>query len=127
MTKITRKYKLRKNVFGLLSSLCVFGPFIGFGGYAFTMATMSQKLSFSVLAIVALVLGLLNILFKYHFRCMVWLLLIGCYICLKEVTVLLIILAGTSALDDFVFSPIHKASERDYQINKQIDRRGLNG
>ncbi len=127
MTRTTRKYRIRKNVFGVLSSLCVFGPFIGFGIYAFTVASMTEKLSFSVLAIVALVLGLLNILFKYHFRCMVWLLLIGCYICLKEITVLLVILASTSALDDFVFSPIHKASERDYQINRQIDRRGIDG
>ena len=74
--------------------------------------------------VIAAILVVLNVLMKLSLRCIPWILLIGIYICLKEITVLLIVMALTTVLDELVLEPLAKSFKNKLTINKEIDKRG---
>lgn len=123
MSSITKGYKAKKNVFRALSLLATFGPVIGFGIYALTQANVTERVVFSLLGVLALALGIVNILFKYSFRTAVYLMVLAVYVAIKEVTPMLIVVAICTAADEFAFEPLAKYYASKYSINKEIDKR----
>lgn len=123
MSSITKGYKAKKNVFRALSLSATFGPVIGFGIYALTQANVAERIVFSLLGILAIALGVVNILFKYSFRTAVYLMVIAVYVAIRDVTPMLIVVAICTAADEFIFEPLAKYYASKYSINQEIDKR----
>lgn len=121
----TKKYKRLSILFGILSIACLIGPLLGFGIYGFIYADTKNKLVFSFVTLVCIILSLFNILFKKHLRCIPWILLLGVGAVLDKLMPVLIILAATSVLDEFLLTPLHNSFKNKYTINKEIDKRGI--
>lgn len=120
---MTKKYKLIKNCLGLLSLILTCFPIIFYTVRAFVEGTSFQKVSLGLLTTAAIILTLVNILFKMHLRSTMWLALIGISTCLQNITTLLIIIAVTTILDELIITPLRKKYKNLYIINREIDKR----
>ena len=125
MTNETKKYKKRKIFFQIMSFLCTVAPLLiyvilGFAGGAIYEGS---KIFLGFTTICAVLLVSINILFKHHLRSPLFLLLLGVYCALNEITTLLIIISIGTILDEFFFQPALKSSKQKYTINKEIDKR----
>ena len=123
-SNVTKAYRKKYLTCTILSWVLTFLPLIVFVIWGFIEGTPRRKLALGGLMILAAVLVVLNVLMKLSLRCIPWVLLIGIYICLKEVTVLLIIMAVTTMLDELVLEPLAKMYKTKLTINKEIDKRG---
>lgn len=83
----------------------------------------SKKLCMGLLVVFSLFLTIVNVLFKYSIRSAIWLLLLGIYICINNIVPLLIIIAVTTILDEFIITPLYKKYRGEYKINKEMDKR----
>jgi hypothetical protein len=90
---------------------------------AFAEGTTTEKLSLGCFATVAIILVLVNLIFKLHLRSAIWLLVIGIYIAVEAIMPLLIMVAVGTVLDEFLFSPLHKHFKNKASINAEIDKR----
>lgn len=124
---MTKKYKRNYKLCKWLSVLITLVPLIVYAILGFVNGTIAQKISLGVCLITALVFTALNIILKYHIRCTIWILLIGIYACIENIIPLLFILAISTALDEFVLEPLAKKYKSLYVINKEIDKRGVDG
>lgn len=123
-SNVTKKYRKIYWATTILGWFITFLPLVIFAIWGFVEGTPHRKLALGGLIVVAGILVVINILMKLSLRCIPWILLLGIYICLKEVTVLLIIMAVTTALDELVLTPISKMYKNKLTINKEIDKRG---
>lgn len=124
MTNITKKYKNIYVFFKIISMLLNIAPILTYIIVGFVQGTIASKVTLGISFIVAILLFLTNIIFKYHIRSTIWILLIGISTCLGNITKLLIIIAICTILDEFVFTPLSKKFKEKYTINKEIDNRG---
>lgn len=123
-SNVTKAYKKKYLTCAILSWVFTFLPLLIFVIWGFIEGTPRRKLALGGLMVIAAVLVILNVLMKLSLRCIPWVLLIGIYICLQEVTVLLIIMAATTMLDELVLEPLAKMYKNKLTINKEIDKRG---
>lgn len=72
---------------------------------------------------VAIILFLVNVILKYNLKSPLWIMTLGLYFCLDNILPLIIILAITTILDEFVFTPCKKIFKERMIINKEIDKR----
>lgn len=121
---ITKSYRKKYWACTILSWIVTLVPLLVFVIWGFIEGTPHRKLALGGLMVLAAVLVVINILMKLSLRCVPWILLIGIYICLKEVTLLLIIMAVTTTLDELVLEPLAKSFKNKLTINKEIDKRG---
>lgn len=121
---ITKKSKSLYIAFSIVSFLLTFGPLIYFVclGYVNSDVTR-EKVTLTVTIVFALVLTIINVLFKYSIRSTIWLILLGIYVCIDNIVPLLIMLAVGSILDEFLITPLAKMFRSKYKINKEIDKR----
>ena len=121
---ITKKSKSLYIAFSTVSFLLTFGPLIYFVclGYVNSDVTR-EKVTLTVTIVFALVLTIINVLFKYSIRSTIWLILLGIYVCIDNIVPLLIMLAVGSILDEFLITPLAKMFRSKYKINKEIDKR----
>ena len=121
---ITKKSKSLYIAFSIVSFLLTFGPLIYFVclGYVNSDVT-KEKVTLTVTIVFALVLTIINVLFKYSIRSTIWLILLGIYVCIDNIVPLLIMLAVGSILDEFLVTPLAKMFRSKYKINKEIDKR----
>lgn len=126
---MTKKYKLKLNIYKFLSFMFTVLPVIIYGIIGFANGTVSEKVSLGICSILAVLFVIMNVMFKYHIRSTVWILLIGIYICIDNIIPLLIIMAISTIIDEFVLVPLINKYKNKYTINKEIDLRGskLNG
>lgn len=124
MTEITKKYKKIANLTKVVSILMIFIPLIVYVIIAFINGSVGEKFTMGCMVICALILTVINILFKYNMRSTIWLIFIGIYSCLDSIMPLIWILAISTILDEFILSPLHKKYKQKYIINKEIDARG---
>jgi hypothetical protein len=120
---MTRKYKILSGLFAVLATLCLIAPVGYYTVYAFIAGQVAQKFTLGMLCITALILTAFNAINKAHLRCPIFIILLGVYIALSEITVMLVILAITTILDELVFTPLHKKYKNLYIINREIDKR----
>lgn len=82
-----------------------------------------QKVALMGMLVIALVLTGVNILFKFHLKSPIWVILIGIYIALKNILPLIVLLAVSICLDELVFVPFIKKTKTQLVANKEIDLR----
>lgn len=120
---ITKKYRRGYYITTVISWLLVLGPLVGYIIYGFISGATVQKLSLGISTMAALALTGFSIVFKKHIRSTIFIILLGIYIALREITILLVILSICTILDEFVVTPLQKSFREKMVINAQIDRR----
>ena len=125
MSTMTHKYKRLSILTFLLSAMCSLCPILIYVIKAFVDKDVKEvnKYTLGIMCSVALIVTLINIAAKLHLRCIPWILLLGIYVCLKDITTLLIIMAITTIIDELILMPFHKSFKSKYTINKEIDKR----
>lgn len=125
MSTMTHKYKKLSILTFLLSAICSLCPILIYVIKAFVDKDVQEvnKYTLGIMCSVALVVTLINIVAKLHLRCIPWILLLGIYLCLKDITTLLVIMAITTIIDELILTPLHKSFKSKYTINKEIDKR----
>ena len=125
MSTMTNKYKKLSILTFLLSTICSLCPILIYVIKAFVDNDVKEvnKYTLGIMCSVALVITLINIVAKLHLRCIPWILLLGIYVCLKDITSLLVIMAITTIIDELILTPLHKSFKNKYIINKEIDKR----
>lgn len=125
MSTMTQKYKRLSILTFLLSAICSLCPILIYVLKAFIDKDVQEvnKYTLGIMCSVALVITLINIVAKLHLRCIPWILLLGIYMCLKDITALLVIMAITTIIDELILMPLHKSFKNKYTINKEIDKR----
>lgn len=125
MSTMTVRYKRLSIITFLLSSICSLCPILIYVIKAFVDSEVKEvnKYTLGVMCSLALIVSLINVVAKLHLRCIPWILLLGIYACLKDITTLLIIMAVTTIIDELILVPLHKSFKNKYTINKEIDKR----
>ena len=123
MSTMTNKYKKLSILTFLLSAMCSLCPILIYVLKAFIDKDVQEvnKYTLGIMCSVALVVTLINIVAKLHLRCIPWILLLGIYVCLKNITALLVIMAITTIIDELILTPLHKSFKNKYTINKEIN------
>lgn len=125
MSTMTSKYKKLSILTFLLSTMCSLCPILIYVIKAFVDKDVQEvnKYTLGIMCSVALIVTIINIVAKLHLRCIPWILLLGIYLCLKDITTLLVIMAITTIIDELILMPLHKSFKNKYTINKEIDKR----
>jgi hypothetical protein len=123
MTDNTKKYKRKANFCKFMSIILIITPLIIYSTLGFINGSIGEKTALGLTLITCLIFVGMNIVFKYHIRSTIWILLLGIQICISNITSLLIIISTSTMLDEFMFSPLHKKYKNKYIINNEIDKR----
>lgn len=106
--------------------VCLFVPVIVYVIIALANGglTAPGKITIVATVMISIILTSFNVLTKHHLRSPRWIMLIGLYVAFRESLLpLIIMLAVTSALDDFVFSPIIDHYKHEVEASRVIDKR----
>lgn len=123
---MTKKYKNKLNLFRSLSFSITVLPVILYAILGFYNGSIGEKVSLGICTLLAIMFVIINIMFKHHIRSTLWIMLIGIYICIDNIIPLLITMAVSTVIDEFVLVPLIKKYKDKYIINKEIDARGKN-
>ena len=123
MSKETRKYKNLSILFLALSILVLVAPLAYYSVVGFIEGETTEKFTLGMTFVIAAILFVINILFKFHIRSTIWILVLGIYFCLDNILPLIFMVAVGNILDEFLFTPLHKHYKSKASINKEIDRR----
>lgn len=123
---MTKKYKNKLNFVRLLSFILTVLPVILYAILGFYNGSIGEKVSLGVCTLLAIMFVIINVMFKYHIRSTLWIMIIGIYICVDNIIPLLITMAASTIIDEFVLIPLIKKYKDKYIINKEIDLRGKN-
>ena len=120
----TKKAKNKYIFFKTLSICLTFLPLVVYVIIAFVNGAPMEKFTMGCMVTLALIFVALNVIMKYNIRSTIWVLILGIYLCLDNITPLLIIMAVATILDEFVVSKLAVKYKNQFVINKEIDRRG---
>ena len=123
MENVTKKYKKNRDIFRLLSLILTILPLLVYIIMAFINGKPAQKVTMGICCFTSLIFVMINLVFKYHIRSTIWVCLIGIYCCMANIVPLLIIMAVTTIIDEFILTPLSKKYNSQYKINKEIDKR----
>lgn len=123
MSKETRKYKNLSILFLALSILVLVAPLAYYSVVGFIEGETTEKFTLGMTFVIAAILFVINILFKFHIRSTIWILVLGIYFCLDNILPLIFMVAIGNILDEFLFTPLHKHYKSKASINKEIDKR----
>lgn len=123
MSKETRKYKNLSILFLALSILVLIAPLAYYSIEGFIEGETTEKFTLGLTFVIAAILFVINILFKFHIRSTIWVLVLGIYFCLDNILPLIFMVAIGNILDEFLFTPLHKHYKSKASINKEIDKR----
>lgn len=123
-TKVTKKYQLLKNLFNFLSAACTLGPICFFALTGFINGEEVQKVALGLTSVAGLMLAITSLLFKWHLRSPLFIVLIGLWVALDNILPCIIVIAITTILDESAFTPLKKRYKQLYTINAEIDKRG---
>lgn len=121
---VTKNYRKKYWVTTVSSWVLTFLPLLIFVIWGFIEGTPHRKLALGGLMVVAIILTVVNLLMKLSLRCIPWVVLIGIYICLKEITICLVVMAVCTIIDELIIAPLAKKYREKLTINKEIDKRG---
>lgn len=120
---ITKKYRRAYRILTALSWILTLGPMVGYVIYGFAVGETISKVSLGISGMAAIALTGFSVIFKKQIRSTIFILLLGIYFAMKEITILLIILSLCTILDEFLITPLQKKYRERMVINRQIDRR----
>lgn len=123
MSRETRKYKALSILFLALSILVLVAPLAYYSIQGFIQGETTEKFTLGITFVIACILFSINILFKFHIKSTIWIIVIGVYFCLDNILPLILLMAVGNVLDEFVFTPLHKHFKNKAIINKEIDKR----
>lgn len=123
MSQKTRKCWHLKNLFWFLSFICSFGILLYAIVYGFATGSTASRYSLTLASIVCILMTLISILLKYHWRCPLVLMAIALYFIIDKIGAFLICLAIGIILDELLFTPLYKHYKAKTLINKEIDAR----
>ncbi len=123
MSQATKSLKTKTYIFHFLSWVLTFLPILIWLGIALAKSNDVTKTALAISVLIAFILTLALLLLKYSIRSTIWILLIGIYVALKDITPLLIITAVCTIIDEFIVHPLYKHYKERYHINKEIDKR----
>lgn len=124
MTEVTKKYKKRAKWLQIISVALIVIPLLVYAVMGFVNGSIGEKVTLGMTLIVCLIFVLINAVFKYNIRSTIWIMLLGIQICLTNITSLLVIIALSTMMDEFVITPLAKKYKQKYIINNEIDKRG---
>lgn len=125
-SEITKRYSHYALIFHLLSILVLLLPLAYYAVLGFIHGETVEKFTLGCTFAIAACLVAANVIFKYHIRSTIWILVLGIYFCLDNIQTLLIMVACGTILDEFILTPLYKSYSRKAGINREIDKR-LNG
>ena len=120
---MTKSYKIKKNIVGLLSFLCTVGPLLTFIVMGLIQGEGKEKLCLSLTAIASIIIALFGVFKKIHLKSVTYILIIGLWIALDNLLPFVLTLAICTMLDEMIFTPLYKRFNEDYHTHKQIDKR----
>lgn len=120
----TKKAKNKYIFFKTLSICLTFLPLVVYIIIAFVNGAPMEKFTMGCMVTLALIFVALNVIMKYNIRSTIWVLILGIYLCLDNITPLLIIMAVSTILDEFIISKLAVKYKNQFIINKEIDKRG---
>ena len=120
----TKKAKNKYIFFKTLSICLTFLPLVVYVIIAFVNGAPMEKFTMGCMVTLALIFVALNVIMKYNIRSTIWVLILGIYLCLDNITPLLIIMAISTILDEFIISKLAVKYKNQFIINKEIDKRG---
>ena len=122
----TKKFAGLYRLMAFFSLVCTIGPISVFTIYAISNGEIGskQKLTLGLCLLVCVLLVIINTIKKYNLRSPVYIMILGIHTCIQNLTLLFIVMAVTTALDEFVFTPLKREFRTKYTINKEIDARG---
>lgn len=120
---MTKRCKFAKNLLWFLSLMCNIGPAAVYACAGFSIADDKQRVVLSLLAITAVLLCGINVIFKHHIRSPLWIFVLGIYACLDNIQGLLVTIAICTIIDESIISPLYKRYKEKYIINKELDKR----
>lgn len=123
MSETTKTLKRKMTIFHFISWILTFAPILIWLCVAMYKSNDITKTTLAISIVVAGLLSMANLLLKYSIRSTIWVLLIGIYVALRNITPLLIIIAICTIIDEFIVHPLYKHYKERYHINKEIDKR----
>lgn len=120
---ITKKYQRLSILFQCLSILVLVAPLAYYTILGFINGETTEKLTLGITFVIAAILFIVNVLFKYHIRSTIWILVLGIYFCIDNILPLLFMVAIGTILDEFILTPLHKSYKTKCTINREIDKR----
>ena len=108
------KYKSYRNIFFILSFLATFGPFLYYGIKAMIEGEPVEKFALSMFSLAAVIIAIAAACMKVHLRSVIWIVLLGVYLCLDNLVGVILVVAICTILDELVFSPLYKKYAKKY-------------
>lgn len=106
--------------------ICLFLPLIIYIIVALSKDGIASSAKVAVVGsvMVALILTAFNVISQKRLRCPIWIILIGLMVAIRQLLLpLIIMLAVTSVLDDFIFTPAIGYYKTKLIANKAMDER----
>lgn len=119
----TKKYTALYWTFFLLSIIITLAPIIYYTIYGFVEGSFQEKLTLGITLIIAVILVAVNLIFKFHLRSSLWILVLGIYFCIDNIMPLLLMVAIGTVLDEVLLTPLYKKFKEKRNINREIDKR----
>ena len=122
-SEITKKYQRLAILFQALSIIVLVTPLAYYIILGFINGETTEKLTLGITFVIAAILFIINVLFKYHIRSTIWILVLGIYFCIDDILPLLFMVAIGTILDEFLLTPLYKSYKNKCTINREIDKR----
>lgn len=120
---VTKRNQRLSALFFWLSVLVMLAPVLAYTIIGFVNGAPTQKATLGITLSIAAILFIINMVFKYHIRSVLWILVLGIYFCIDSIMPLLLMVAVGTILDEFVLTPLHKSFKNKAKINREIDKR----
>lgn len=120
---MTKNYKCKMIITGILSFLCSFGPLIVFTVMGLVQGEGKEKIVLAMTMVGAIMIALIAAMKKIHLRSTTFILMIGLWVALDRLLPFILTVAICTIIDELILSPLYKRFKEDYHTNKQIDKR----
>ena len=122
-SEITKKYQRLAILFQALSIIVLVTPLAYYTILGFINGEVTEKLTLGITFVIAAILFIVNVLFKYHIRSTILILVLGIYFCMDNILPLLFMVAIGTILDEFILTPLYKSYKNKCTINREVDKR----
>lgn len=120
---MTKHYKFKMRICGLLSLLCTFGPLLVFISIGLIQGENKEKIILTLTTCAAIAMAVVSAMRKIHLKSTIYILMIGLWLALDRLLPFIITIAICTILDEIIFTPLYKRFKEDYHTHKQIDKR----
>lgn len=125
MTARTKKYRFWFILLSIISIGLTFGPLIAYACIGMSTATAMGQYVFCSCITVASIISLVCVINKYTPRSRLFFIIFGLYFIIEHFIPCLMVIGGCCIVDEFIVCPIKKHCGSRYEINKEIDKRGI--